>query len=307
MNKYKVVHKGRAYKVTAKDSASAVLKVMRLKDDRLSPMTYAKLKELGYSSEDWKKWNQEQANQIVAKGKKTEQHSSQKKGEEKSSKTPSSASSESKSSIAPKISSKEEGKKSESSDIKKQQKIVSDLVYDDNVDVKSEDDYKTKVKNIATAIKEVNDRDTLIDIAGYVSGDYSPSQYKLVRFHNYDQDDADRLMNSIFDKYYAGTDFDVNYKNDEMGDRGGFDFWATRAHQEASGARIADVLLSVQDHLEHYEEMGRLEKKDTWKNYKNQLYKSAKLYFKNQDYVDAVINYLEHKQGNPWSDKYNPD
>jgi hypothetical protein len=83
MNKYKVIHRGKTYKVTAKDSTSAVLKVMRLKDDRLSPMTYSKLKELGYSSEDWKDLNQEQANEIVAKGKKTEQQSSQKKGEEK--------------------------------------------------------------------------------------------------------------------------------------------------------------------------------------------------------------------------------
>lgn len=117
MNKYKVIHKGKTYGVFAKDSASAVLKVMRLKDDRLSPMTYAKLKELGYSSDDWKDLNQEQANKMVARGKKTEQQSSQKKGEGKekkasetknssSSKTPSSTSSESKSSKTPKISAK---------------------------------------------------------------------------------------------------------------------------------------------------------------------------------------------------------
>lgn len=36
-------------------------------DDRLSPMTYAKLKELGYSSEDWEGWTQEYANKIVEK------------------------------------------------------------------------------------------------------------------------------------------------------------------------------------------------------------------------------------------------
>lgn len=81
MKHYKVTCKGKNYKVTARDSISAIVAVMRLRDDRLSPMTYSKLKELGYSSEDWKKLNQEQANAIVAKGRKTEENSSQNKGE----------------------------------------------------------------------------------------------------------------------------------------------------------------------------------------------------------------------------------
>lgn len=81
MKYYKVTHKGKNYKVTARDSTSAIVAVMRLRDDRLSPMTYSKLKELGYSSEDWKKLNQEQANKIVAQGRKTEENSSQNKGE----------------------------------------------------------------------------------------------------------------------------------------------------------------------------------------------------------------------------------
>ena len=37
-------------------------------DERLSPMTYKKLKELGYSSEDWHDWSQEHANEIVRRG-----------------------------------------------------------------------------------------------------------------------------------------------------------------------------------------------------------------------------------------------
>lgn len=36
-------------------------------DERLSPMTYAKLKELGYSSDDWEGWTQEYANKVVEK------------------------------------------------------------------------------------------------------------------------------------------------------------------------------------------------------------------------------------------------
>ena len=38
-----------------------------IEDERLSPMTYAKLKELGYSSEDWEGWTQEYANKVVEK------------------------------------------------------------------------------------------------------------------------------------------------------------------------------------------------------------------------------------------------
>ena len=33
-------------------------RIYELKDDRLSPMTYSKLKEMGYTSEDWKGWDQ---------------------------------------------------------------------------------------------------------------------------------------------------------------------------------------------------------------------------------------------------------
>lgn len=38
-----------------------------IEDDRLSPMTYKKLKEMGYNSEKWKNLTQEEANKIVAK------------------------------------------------------------------------------------------------------------------------------------------------------------------------------------------------------------------------------------------------
>lgn len=41
-----------------------------IEDERLSPMTYSKLKELGYDQDDWKDLTQEQANELVAKGRK---------------------------------------------------------------------------------------------------------------------------------------------------------------------------------------------------------------------------------------------
>lgn len=40
-------------------------------------MTYAKLKEMGYDHDDWKDWNQEQANEIVAKGRKETENNKQ--------------------------------------------------------------------------------------------------------------------------------------------------------------------------------------------------------------------------------------
>ena len=40
-----------------------------IEDDRLSPMTYQKLKELGYNSNTWKNLSQEEANKIVSAGK----------------------------------------------------------------------------------------------------------------------------------------------------------------------------------------------------------------------------------------------
>lgn len=42
-------------------------KLEEINDDRLSPMTYKKLKELGYGHEQWKNLTQEQANKIVEK------------------------------------------------------------------------------------------------------------------------------------------------------------------------------------------------------------------------------------------------
>ena len=48
-------------------SLDSALRFIRcLRDDRLSPMTYRKLKELGVKPEQWKKWTQEQANQFIA-------------------------------------------------------------------------------------------------------------------------------------------------------------------------------------------------------------------------------------------------
>ena len=43
-----------------------------IEDDRLSPMTYKKLKEMGYNSDKWKNLTQEEANKIVSEGKQSE-------------------------------------------------------------------------------------------------------------------------------------------------------------------------------------------------------------------------------------------
>lgn len=37
-----------------------------IEDEHLSPMTYKKLKEYGYNSNQWKNWTQEQANSVIA-------------------------------------------------------------------------------------------------------------------------------------------------------------------------------------------------------------------------------------------------
>lgn len=89
MNKgFKVTYKDRTFKVKAKDHQDAANKVIRKykdgkslnKDERLSPMTYKKLKELGYDSEKWKGMTQEQANKIVQEGSKTENKPKTKEG-----------------------------------------------------------------------------------------------------------------------------------------------------------------------------------------------------------------------------------
>lgn len=53
-----------------KDYENMDKRLSELHDDRLSPMTYSKLKELGYDQDDWKDLTQEQANELVAKGRK---------------------------------------------------------------------------------------------------------------------------------------------------------------------------------------------------------------------------------------------
>lgn len=70
MKAFKVTHRNKSYKVIARDADEAQAAVMAIpqndiEDDRLSPMTYRKLKEMGYGHEDWKDLSQEQANKIV--------------------------------------------------------------------------------------------------------------------------------------------------------------------------------------------------------------------------------------------------
>lgn len=71
--RYKITYKNKSYIVKATDTRSALdglsVVVPELNDDRLSPMTYKKLKELGYDHEKWKDLSQEQANKIVQQNK----------------------------------------------------------------------------------------------------------------------------------------------------------------------------------------------------------------------------------------------
>lgn len=74
MKTYKITRGNKQYVIKAKDTYSAVAKLQTflkdskpIEDDRLSPMTYKKLKEMGYNSDKWKNLTQEEANKIVAK------------------------------------------------------------------------------------------------------------------------------------------------------------------------------------------------------------------------------------------------
>ena len=86
MKMFKIKVGDRKFIVKAEDSVTAVKKLMgkTLEDDRLAPMTYKKLKELGYTNNQWKNWTQEQANKIIASHKEKATQETQKK-EEKSS------------------------------------------------------------------------------------------------------------------------------------------------------------------------------------------------------------------------------
>ena len=81
---YKVKYNDKSYIVNSNDEKSAIEKVknfrdngvknkikIKSKDERLSPMTYKKLREIGYDGNKWKNLSQEQANKIVAEHKPT--------------------------------------------------------------------------------------------------------------------------------------------------------------------------------------------------------------------------------------------
>lgn len=75
MKIFKITSKNKQYIVRAVDSYTALLKLkdtIILQDVRLSPMTYQKLKELGYDHSTWENLTQEEANKIVAEGKQLE-------------------------------------------------------------------------------------------------------------------------------------------------------------------------------------------------------------------------------------------
>ena len=69
MKIFKVKVRDRIFAVRAASKEQAIFKLADsvLSDDRLSPTTYRKLKEFGYSSKDWEGWSQEQANAVVRK------------------------------------------------------------------------------------------------------------------------------------------------------------------------------------------------------------------------------------------------
>lgn len=78
LQKFIIVYKGKTFLLHAHNykEALAVARAINnskrdsatVEDERLSPMTYKKLKEMGYSSDDWKGLTQEQANKIVNSG-----------------------------------------------------------------------------------------------------------------------------------------------------------------------------------------------------------------------------------------------
>lgn len=69
MKRYRVIHLGKEYIIRANDITSVCTRLDTYlnsnKDERLSPMTYKKLRELGYDEKRWKNLTQEQANKIV--------------------------------------------------------------------------------------------------------------------------------------------------------------------------------------------------------------------------------------------------
>jgi len=75
MKTFKIINKNKQYIIRAVDSYTALLKLkdtIILQDVRLSPMTYQKLKELGYDHSTWENLTQEEANKIVSEGKQLE-------------------------------------------------------------------------------------------------------------------------------------------------------------------------------------------------------------------------------------------
>lgn len=88
---YRVKYNDKSYIVNSNDEKSAIEKVknfrdngvknkirIKSKDERLSPMTYKKLREIGYDENKWKNLSQEQANKIVAEHKPTPNKSADK-------------------------------------------------------------------------------------------------------------------------------------------------------------------------------------------------------------------------------------
>lgn len=88
MKIFKITNKDKTYIVKAVDSYTAIHRLRSsLKDERLSPMTYKKLKELGYNSNTWKDLSQEEANKIVSAGKQPEEKTNNLKEPESTSST----------------------------------------------------------------------------------------------------------------------------------------------------------------------------------------------------------------------------
>lgn len=142
-----------------------------MKDERLSPMTYKKLKELGVSNKQWAGWTQEQANAYIRNksGKKTSEKSSEK------------------------ISSSESLKKIKSiasvtnvSNKKQAEDIVNALV---EADAKTYDDVKSVAKKINSKLDGVD----IYEIAQIYLDTDDPFEKKEKKFEPRDRYEADAI------------------------------------------------------------------------------------------------------------------
>lgn len=209
MKKFKVTYKGKNYKVTARDSIEAVAAVMCINDDRLSPMTYAKLKELGYNSNDWKNWTQEQANAVVERGKKENTLSSSKpyKSEGKSSEE---VKIQSESNITKKTEQNQPKQyKSERTFVKEayNKSKESEKLITENITKLLNDKYPGKDFNIRTSVDNLN----YLGETGRIYVYYDKDKYLDSRYLK----DIKEIINTTLSKQLGVEEREIKHKNDK--------------------------------------------------------------------------------------------